>query len=98
MPSAPGYKRNYKQEYSTARRRGEVDAGSNGDNAARKRARRKLEKEGRVKKNDGRDVDHKNRIPKDNRPSNLRVQPKSVNRSFDRIGASNPPTQRKYKK
>lgn len=98
MPSAPGYKRNYNQEYKTAKKRGEVASGSNGDNAMRKKARRMLEKEGRVKKNDGKDVDHKNRNPKDNNRKNLRVQTRSANRSFDRIGASNPPTQRKFKK
>ena len=97
MPSSPNYKRDFKKEYNTARKRGEVDGGSNGDNAMRKKARRKLEKEGKVKKHDGKDVDHKNRNPKDNSHSNLRVQPKSTNRSFNRIGASNPPTQKKFK-
>lgn len=98
MPSSPNYKRNYKQEYKTARKRGEVASGSNGDNAMRKKARRMLEKEGKVKKHDGKDVDHKNRNPKDNRRKNLAVKSKSANRSFSRIGASNPGTQRKFKK
>lgn len=91
MPSSPGYKRDYKQEYKTARGRGEVDGGPNGDNAKRKKARRILEKKGRVKKGDGKDVDHKNRNPKDNSPSNLRAVSKSTNRSFSRVGASRPP-------
>lgn len=97
MPSSPNYKRDFKKEYNTARKRGEVDGGSNGDNAMRKKARRKLEKEGKVKKHDGKDVDHKNRNPKDNRRKNLAVKSKSANRSFNRIGASNPPTQKKFK-
>ena len=32
----------------------------------------------------GKDVDHKNRNPKDNRMSNLAVKPKSQNRSIKR--------------
>lgn len=84
MPSPEGYKRDYKQEYKTAKRRGEVASGPNGDNAKRKAARRMLEKEGKVRKGDGKEVDHKNRNPKDNSRSNLRVQSKSENRSFSR--------------
>jgi hypothetical protein len=84
MPSPEGYKRDYKQEYKTAKKRGEVASGPNGDNAKRKAARRKLEKEGKVHKGDGKEVDHKNRNPKDNSRSNLRVKSKSDNRSFSR--------------
>ena len=78
------------------------------DNAYRKAASRKLEKTGAVSKVDGKDVDHKNRNPLDNSTKNLKAKPKSANRSFSRkanakkygknIGASNPPSQRKYKK
>ena len=53
-------------------------------NAARKRARYKLEKAGLVKKHDGKDVDHKNGNPNDNSSSNLRVQKASKNRSYPR--------------
>lgn len=84
MPSSKNYVRNYRQEYATAKRRKEVASGSNGDNAKRKAARRKMEKAGKVKKGDGKDVDHKNRNPKDNRKSNLRVVSKKTNRSFSR--------------
>lgn len=113
MPSAPGYVRDYKQEYKTARRRGEVDAGPNGKNAMRKKARRKLEKQGKVKPFDGKDVDHANGNTKDNSAGNLRVRSASANRSlnrkanaskynphkkYDSIGASRPPTQKKFKK
>lgn len=41
-------------------------------------------KAGKVKKGDGRDVDHKNGNPKDNRSKNLSVKSKSSNRSFPR--------------
>jgi hypothetical protein len=49
--------------------------------SARNKARRRLEQEGRVKKGDGKDVDHKNHNPLDNSPANIRVRSKSANRS-----------------
>jgi hypothetical protein len=52
--------------------------------AKRNAARSKLEKAGKVSKGDGKDVDHKNGNPNDNSSKNLRVQPKSKNRSFPR--------------
>jgi len=53
-------------------------------NAARKAARRKLEKLGKVKPFDGKDVAHANGSPTDNKTSNLRVQTKAQNRSYPR--------------
>ena len=53
-------------------------------NAARKKARRKLEATGKVKKGDGKDVDHKNGNTLDNSKKNLRVTTKKANRSFPR--------------
>jgi len=41
-------------------------------------------KAGKVRKGDGKDVDHKNGNPKDNSKKNLRVASKSSNRSFPR--------------
>jgi hypothetical protein len=41
-------------------------------------------KAGKVKKGDGKDVDHRNGNPKDNKKSNLAVKSKSANRSFPR--------------
>ena len=49
--------------------------------ASRNAARRAAEKAGKVRKGDGRDVDHKNMNPKDNRKSNLQVISKSKNRA-----------------
>jgi len=46
-------------------------------------ARRKLERQGRVRKGDGKDVDHKNGNPQDNSDDNLRVLSKSKNRSMN---------------
>lgn len=99
MPSSPGYERDYKRERDL-----QSTPAEKAKNASRKAARRKLEKAGVVSKGDGKDVDHKNRNPKDNSTKNLKVKPKSANRSFSRkanakkygkVGASNPGTQRK---
>tara|TARA_R110000796_G_scaffold13733_1_gene44225 strand:+ start:2963 stop:3283 length:321 start_codon:yes stop_codon:yes gene_type:complete len=102
MPSSPGYVRDYKRE--AAIRHTPKDLA---ENASRKRARRMLEKEGVVSKGDGKDVDHKNRNPMSNGRGNLTAKPKAANRSYSRktnakkygnnVGASNPPTQTKYK-
>ncbi len=52
--------------------------------AKRNNARRKLEREGKVSKGDGKDVDHRNGNPNDNSTSNLIVKDKSDNRSYPR--------------
>ena len=49
--------------------------------AARNKARRFMEREGRVHKGDGRDVDHRDGNPHNNSKSNLRVMNASRNRS-----------------
>ena len=101
MPSTPGYTRDYKRERELQLK---SPASNKAANASRKAARRQLEKNGTVSKGDGKDVDHKNRNPRDNSAKNLKAVPKSTNRSFSRkanatkynkIGASNPPTQRR---
>ena len=81
MPSSPNYKRDYKQEWATAKQRGEDK-----DSATRHRARYKLEKEGVVNPNDGKDVGHKTAIKRggSNSTNNLTVQSKTANRSFAR--------------
>lgn len=48
--------------------------------AARNKARRHMEKKGRVHKGDGRDVDHKDRDPHNNSFANIRVRSRSANR------------------
>ena len=98
-------KRDYKRERELQLKSSKSNLAAN---ASRKAARRKLKKTGAVSKGDGKDVDHKNRNPLDNSTKNLKAKPKSANRSFSRkanakkygknIGASNPPSQRKYKK
>lgn len=103
MPSSKNYERDYKRERQLQLESPKSDRAAN---ASRKAARRTLENKGVVSKGDGKDVDHKNRNPKDNSTKNLEAKPKSANRSFSRaadakkyaknIGASNPPTQKKY--
>ena len=86
MPSSPGYVRNIKQEYKTAVARGEKDAGSNGADAKRHRARYEATKLGMVKPGDGKDLDHKTSLSQggSNKPSNFRVESVHNNRSFPR--------------
>jgi hypothetical protein len=78
MPSAPGYKRDYKTEQKTASKRGEDK-----DRAMRNKARRHAEAKGTAKKGDGKDVDH--RVPLrsggSTSDSNTRVRSRSANRS-----------------
>lgn len=50
----------------------------------RNRARRKLEKAGKVHKGDGKDVDHKAGLGKGNSDSNLRAVSKHKNRAYKR--------------
>jgi hypothetical protein len=70
-------KRNYKKEYRDYH--GKPEQVKN--RSSRNKARRKLEKEGRVKPGDGKDVDHKDGNPKNNSRGNLRVRDKSKNRA-----------------
>lgn len=49
--------------------------------ASRNAARRAAEKAGKVRKGDGKDIDHKNMNPRDNRKGNLKVMGKSKNRA-----------------
>ena len=71
--------RNYRKEYDNYHAK--PDQRKN--RSKRVLARRKLEKEGRVHKGDGKDVDHKNGNPQDNSNDNLRVLSKSKNRSMN---------------
>ena len=82
MPSSKNYVRNFKQEYKTSQSSDDEKK----RRAARNAARNKLEDEGRVKKGDGKDIDHKKPLIKGggNGKSNLRVVSKSANRSFAR--------------
>ena len=72
--------RDYKKEYSNY----QGTPAQRKRNDARKAARRKMEAAGKVRKGDGKDVDHKNGKPRDNSKKNLRVVSKKTNRSFPR--------------
>jgi len=80
MPSSKNYKRNYRQERATARKRGETGAGSKSGDATRHRARRKVAKTASVR---GKDVDHRTPIKSGggNARSNLRTRAPSANRA-----------------
>jgi lipopolysaccharide export LptBFGC system permease protein LptF len=80
MPSSEDYKRDYRQEYLTSHSSEKAKKKRAQNNAAR----RKMEKAGKVRKGDGKDVAHKNNKTSDNSTSNLSVQSPSKNRSFAR--------------
>ena len=64
--------------------------------ALRNKARRQLEREGKVHKGDGMDVDHTVPLSKGGAPgtTNLRVVPKGENRSFARTSSGALKTQK----
>jgi len=74
--------RDYKQEYANYDGTPEVKK----KRAQRNKARRMLEREGIVRKGDGKDVDHMTPLSKGGTTarSNLKAKPASANRSFQR--------------
>jgi hypothetical protein len=68
--------RNYKKEYNSYHSK----AKQKKRRAGRNKARRLMIKAGRAKKGDGKDVHHKDRNPKNNSRSNLKIQSKKKNR------------------
>ena len=75
-------RRNYRKEYDNYQGKPEQIE----KRSKRNKARRMLEKEGKVSKGDGKDVAHKKPLAKggSNERSNLKVSSKSKNRSFKR--------------
>ena len=69
--------RNYGKEYRSYHAKPEQKK----NRASRNSARRSLMASNRVQKGDGKDVDHKNGNPRDNRRKNLSVMSRSANRS-----------------
>lgn len=69
--------RDYKAEYAKFH----SSTASKKDRASRNKVRRAAERDGRVSKGDGKDIDHRNGNPRDNRKSNVRVVGKSINRA-----------------
>lgn len=72
--------RDYKKEYKNYDGTEKVKK----KRAARNKARRMMERAGKVHKGDGKDVNHKDGNTKNNSPGNLEVQSKSANRSYPR--------------
>lgn len=70
-------KRDYAKEYRDYHAKPEQKK----NRASRNSARRSLMASNRVRKGDGKDVDHKNGNPRDNRRKNLSVMSRSANRS-----------------
>lgn len=58
-------------------------ASSKKDRASRNAARSEAMKAGKVRKGDGKDIDHKNSNPRDNRKSNTQVMSASKNRAMN---------------
>jgi len=85
--------RNYKREYETYHKSSKQKK----RRAARNGARRKMEKAGKVRKGDGKDVDHKNHNPHDNGTKNLKVMSKGRNRAKN-LGKGGRPKASKKKK
>lgn len=81
VPKRPARKkRNYRQEYDRYQSKPEQIKKRTSRNAAR----RQMERAGKVRKGDGKDVAHRNGNPRDNKRSNLVVQTKRQNRSYPR--------------
>ena len=80
--SATKMRRNYRKEYENYQSKPKQRR----NNDKRKAARRLMEKEGKVKKGDGKDVAHKKPLAKggSNKKGNLKVANRSKNRSFKR--------------
>ena len=68
--------RNYRKEYDQYHGKPEQIA----NRASRNAARAKAEKQGRVRKGDGKEVDHKDGNPRNNSPKNLQVMSRTANR------------------
>ena len=69
--------RDYKHEYKEF----QSSTKSKKDRAHRNKVRRKATRDGRVRKGDGKDIDHVDGNPRNNSPRNLRVVSKSRNRA-----------------
>ena len=69
--------RNYKREYSSYH----AKPAQKKNRASRNAARRSRVESGRATKGDGKDVDHRNGNPRDNRKKNLSVMSRAANRS-----------------
>ena len=74
---ARGTLRDYAREYA----RFQSSKKAKRDRASRNKARRQAEREGRVHKGDGKEIDHVDSNPRHNESSNLRVVSRRTNRA-----------------
>ena len=99
MPKKGEYKKGAKPA-SVAKRKYNQQPEQKARRAQRNAARREMEKEGKVRKGDGKDVDHKNHKARgklDNSKGNLRVMDRSKNRAKN-LGTGGRPKGSKSKK
>lgn len=78
------YQKNGKRDYKKQNEKYDSKPSVKKDRASRNAARKTMEKAGKVRKGDGKDVDHKDGNPRNNKRSNLRVTTKAKNRSVKR--------------
>ncbi len=82
MPAKGQFKKNATAD-SIRQRKYNSKPESKKDRASRNSARAEAVKDGRAKKGDGKDVDHKNSNPRDNKKSNTQVISASKNRAMN---------------
>ena len=85
--------RNHRREYDTYHSK----PAQKKRRAARNKGRAKAIKSGTARKGDGKDVDHKDRNPKNNSRKNTRVVSKSKNRSYSRKTSDRKKYGKRYK-
>ncbi len=73
--------RNYREEY----RKFQSSRKSKLDRASRNKARRNLMAAGAVHKGNGKDIDHRDKNPRNNSRSKLRINSKKLNKSKYRV-------------
>lgn len=92
MPARGQFKKNATAD-SIRQRKYNSKPSSKKDRASRNAARADAMKAGKVKKGDGKDIDHSNSNPRDNKKSNLKVMSASKNRAMNQYD----PRQKKKK-
>lgn len=93
MPAKGQFKKNAKPD-SVRQRAYNSQPEQKKNRASRNSARRSAAAAGKVKKGDGKDVDHQNGNPRDNSKGNLKVMSASKNRAMNQYD----PRQKKNKK
>ena len=82
------YQKNGKRDYKKQNEKYDSRPSVKKDRASRNAARKTMAKAGKVRKGDGKDVDHKDGNPRNNKSKNLRVMAKSKNRSVKRTSGN----------